>query len=64
MDTQTSHLLAVVFGVLASVFLVLAVAVYQGYITSAEVGLLTYGELGTLAFVFLAGAIGISYLEK
>jgi uncharacterized membrane protein YGL010W len=57
-------LVAVLLGILASVLLVLSVAVFEGYIPTTFVDNLTYGELGTFAFLAIVGAIGMGYLER
>ena len=63
MEKKTAHLLAVLFGVLASVMIVLAIGVYEAFIGTAQVGGASYGELGVLAFVLIAAAVGVVYLE-
>jgi len=55
---------AILLGVLATALFILAIGVYYGYITSAFVGNLTYGELGVLAFVTAAAAVGCEVVAQ
>jgi hypothetical protein len=57
MFSKNFHLLAVVFGIAGSLLSVLAVAVYEGYVTADDVGGFAWGTLGTLAaLAYVAGA--------
>lgn len=64
MKTQTLHLIAVLLGIAGSLLAILAVAVYEGYLTTAQVGNFTADELGVLSALSVAGAIGTAYAEN
>lgn len=55
---------AVILGIVATILLILAVAEYYAYFPSTLLDNLTYGELGTLAFVAAAGAVGCEIAER
>jgi hypothetical protein len=50
--------LAIGLGILATALVILAVAVYEGFIPASLVDNLTPTELGTLGFLSIAGAVG------
>lgn len=56
------HTLAVLTALLGSVLAVLAVALYEGYITASLVGGVTDTEMGTFAAIAIVVAI-VSYLK-
>lgn len=47
----------VLFGALASISVLLAVAIYEGYLTQASAGGLTYGEWGIIGVLFAILAV-------
>lgn len=52
---------AVLSGLGAAILAILAVAVFYGYFPSSLVANLTSGQLGTLAAVLVAAAVGLHY---
>jgi hypothetical protein len=58
------HTLAVILGIAGSLLAVLAIAVYEGYISAADVGSFTDGELGTLSALAYVAAIGFAVAER
>lgn len=64
MKETTFHLLAIVFGIAASLLAVLAVAEYEAYIPVADVDNLTSTELGTLSALSVVAALGFGYVAK
>jgi len=55
---KLSEGLAIVLGVIATILIVMSVAVYLGYWPTTLTDNLTYGELGVIAFFAIVGAIG------
>ena len=53
--------LAIVFGVAASLLIVLAVAVQYGYLPATEVSNLTPGELGVFGTLFIVAAVACEW---
>ncbi len=43
---------------------VLAIAAFEGYITAADVGNFTDGELGTISALAYVGAVGFAVAER
>lgn len=64
MSAQMYHTLAIVFGILATVLIVLAVAVYLGYLPTSEVANLSDGELGVFAALSIIVAGGAAFEER
>lgn len=64
MQKETFHLLAVIFGVIASVLVVLAIASYLGYVPTAWVDNLTDGELAVFATLAIIAAGASAYEER
>ncbi len=58
------HTLAVVLGLAGSLIAVLAIALYEGYITAADVGNFNDGELGTISALAYVGAVGFAVAER
>lgn len=63
-ERKTYTLIAVLFGILASILAVLAVAAYESWIPASYVDNLTSGELGALAALSVVAAIGIGELGQ
>jgi|HubBroStandDraft_1064217.scaffolds.fasta_scaffold229998_2 hypothetical protein len=58
------HMLAVIFGIVGSVLAVLAVLVFENWLTPALVDNFTATELGAFAALSITGAIAASAAEK
>jgi hypothetical protein len=58
MPSNGWNFFAIVLGIAAAVLVVLALAVYYGYIDTSLVDNLTDGELGTFGVLAIAGAVG------
>jgi hypothetical protein len=56
--------LAIGLGILATVLVILAVAVYEGFFPASLVDNLTPTELGTLGFLSIAGAVASAYAGR
>ncbi len=52
---------AVLLGIAATLLVILAVAVFYGYLPSSLVDNLTPGELGTFGVLAIGGAVGCEY---
>ena len=63
-EKKTYALIAVLLGIAASLLAVMAVAVYEGYITSSWADNLTDGELGFLSALAVVGAVGMGYVAE
>lgn len=64
MMEKTYKLIAILFGILASVLAVLAVVTYLSYIPASWVDNFTDAELGTFSALSVVGAIAFAELEK
>lgn len=58
------HTLALIFGIVGSVLAVLAVLVYEGWLSPAQVDNFTDVELGAFAVLSITAAIASSIAEK
>lgn len=58
------HTLAIVLGIAGSVLAVLAVLVYEGWLTTALVDNFTDVELGAFSALSITGAIAARFAEK
>lgn len=56
--------IAIILGIAASALIVLAVAVFYGYLPPSQVGNLTSGELGTFGFLAIVGAVGCEVASR
>lgn len=63
-EKKTFHLIAVLFGIAASLLAIAAVAVYEGYLPESTVDNLTSGELGVLAALSVAAAVGFAEIGE
>ncbi len=64
MERKTFHLIAVVLGIAGSLLAVLAIAVFEAYITPAQAGNFSAGVLGTLAALAYVGGAGAALAER
>jgi hypothetical protein len=64
MEKKTFHLIAVILGIAGSLLAVLAVSVYEGYITAADAGGFSDGVLGTLSALAYVGGAGFALAER
>jgi hypothetical protein len=64
LEKKTFHLVAVILGIAGSLVAVLAIAVYEGYITSADAGGFSDGVLGTLSALAYVAAAGFALAER
>jgi hypothetical protein len=58
------HKLSILFGILGSLIAVLAIAVFEGYITESDVGNMTDGLLGTVSALTYVAAVGFAVAAK
>lgn len=63
-SSQTYHMLAIIFGVIASLLVILSVGVYLGYVPTTWVNSLSDTELGVLAVLAIFVAGFAAYEEK
>lgn len=64
MKSETYHLVAILFGVIASVLVILAIATYLGYAPATWVDNVSPTELGVLAALSIFVAGFAAYEEK
>lgn len=55
---------AILLGIAATLLVILAIAVYYGYIDATLVDNLTSGELGTFGVLAIGGAVGCEYASR